>query len=214
MTETSPTKLRTRAYLRASTADQDARRAEAALIKFADEHNLDIVSTYVENVSGASLERPELFRLLRDAKPGDIMLIEQVDRLSRLDDEDWGKLLAAIKERQVRIVSIDLPTSHMLMSGDEFTARIFGAINGMLLDMLAAISRKDYADRKRRQREGQERAKAAGRMGRPEEAKRHAGIEEALRRNEPWAKIASERNVSKATISKVAKRLRLADAAT
>jgi DNA invertase Pin-like site-specific DNA recombinase len=30
----------------------------------------------VENESGASLARPELFRLLADSKPGDILLIE------------------------------------------------------------------------------------------------------------------------------------------
>jgi len=30
---------------------------------------------------------------------------------------------------------------------DEFTGRMFEAINGMLLDMLAAVARKDYDDR-------------------------------------------------------------------
>ena len=39
-------------------------------------------------------------------------------------------------------------------NGDEFTGRMFDAINGMLLDMLAAIARKDYTDR-RRARTGQ-----------------------------------------------------------
>ena len=43
-----------------------------------------IVGTYVENESGAKLARPELFRLLADSQPGDVLLVEQVDRLSRL----------------------------------------------------------------------------------------------------------------------------------
>jgi len=47
-------------------------------------------------------------------------------------------------------------------NGDEFTARMFDAINGMMLDMLAAVARKDYGDRRRRQKQGQERAKAEG----------------------------------------------------
>ena len=51
---------------------------------------------YVENESGAKLDRPELFRLLRDSRPGDILLIEQVDRLSRLTTDDWQKLRALI----------------------------------------------------------------------------------------------------------------------
>jgi DNA invertase Pin-like site-specific DNA recombinase len=37
------------------------------------------------------------------------------------------------------------------------------AINGMLLDMLAAVARKDYDDRRRRQAQGQAKAKAEGR---------------------------------------------------
>lgn len=36
------------------------------------------------------------------------------------------------------------------------------AVNGMMLDMLAAIARKDYEDRRRRQSEGISKAKAEG----------------------------------------------------
>jgi hypothetical protein len=52
-------------------------------------------------------------------------------------------------------------------NGDEFTARMFDAINGMLLDMLAAAARKDYEDRRRRQAQGTARAKwmTAGDLG-------------------------------------------------
>jgi DNA invertase Pin-like site-specific DNA recombinase len=37
---------------------------------------------------------------------------------------------------------------------------MFSAINAMLLDMLAAVARKDYEDRRRRQAQGIEKAKA------------------------------------------------------
>ncbi len=36
------------------------------------------------------------------------------------------------------------------------------AINNMMMDMLAAISRKDYEDRRRRQKQGIEKAKKEG----------------------------------------------------
>jgi DNA invertase Pin-like site-specific DNA recombinase len=36
------------------------------------------------------------------------------------------------------------------------------AVNGMMLDMLAAIARKDYEDRRRRQKEGVEKARLEG----------------------------------------------------
>ncbi|WP_272971494.1 hypothetical protein [Comamonas terrigena] len=47
------------------------------------------------------------------------------------------------------------------MTSDETTARILTAANGMLLDMLTAIARKDYTDR-RRQAEGIAKAKTEG----------------------------------------------------
>jgi DNA invertase Pin-like site-specific DNA recombinase len=81
-----------RANLRASSDEQDATRAQKQLEAIAAEHGLYIAATYMENESGAKLARPELFRLLSDAKPGDVLLIEQVDRLSRLAAKDWEKL--------------------------------------------------------------------------------------------------------------------------
>ena len=80
-----------RSYLRASTNEQDASRARAAVEAFAAEHGLHIVGTYTENESGAKLARPELFRLIADSRPGDVLLIEQVDRLSRLNDTDLAE---------------------------------------------------------------------------------------------------------------------------
>src|SRR4051794_111800 len=98
-----------RAYLRASTADQDANRAKAELTSFAADRGLKIAASYVENESGTKLARPELFRLLTDAQPGDILLVEQVDRLSRLTAVDWERLKTEIAARKVRVVSLDLP---------------------------------------------------------------------------------------------------------
>ena len=148
-----------RAYLRASTSEQDATRARDQLRAFVAERGLKIAAWYTENESGAKLARPELFRLLADAQPGDVLLVEQVDRLSRLTTGDWEKLKAELTARRVRVVALDLPTSWMMATanGDEFTSRIFEAINGMLLDMLAAVARKDYDDRRRRQARGQQR---------------------------------------------------------
>jgi DNA invertase Pin-like site-specific DNA recombinase len=94
----------------------------------------------MENESGAKLDRPELFRLLADCDPGDVLLVEQVDRLSRLTAPDWMKLRSEIDAKQVRIVALDLPTSWSLAAtSDEFTARMFSAVNNMMLDVLALL---------------------------------------------------------------------------
>jgi len=198
-----------RAYLRASTNEQDATRARQQLEAFAAEHGLRIASYYVENESGAKLARPELFRLLSDARPGDILLIEQVDRLSRLTATDWDKLKAELAARRIRVVALDLPTSWMMANttADEFTARMFDAINGMMLDMLAAVARKDYEDRRRRQEQGQAKAKAEGLYkGRKEDVARNAGIAAMLKAGSSWSQIQAATRCSRATIAKIAKR--------
>lgn len=173
-----------RAYLRASTSEQDASRARSALEQFADTHGQRIACEYLENESGAKADRPELLRLLKDAKKGDVLLVESIDRLSRLPTEDWAKLKAAIDSKGLRIVALDLPTSHQGITatkGDEFTDRMLAAINSMLVDMMAAIARKDYEQRRERQAQGIEKAKAQGRYkGRPVDEDLHKRVRELL----------------------------------
>jgi DNA invertase Pin-like site-specific DNA recombinase len=200
--------MNARAYLRASSQEQDAQRAREQVEAFAGERGLPVVGTYVESESGAKLARPELFRLLADSKPGDVLLVEQVDRLSRLTDSDWRKLRAELDAKQVRVVALDLPTSWQLATpGDEFTARMFAALNATMLDMLAAVARKDYDDRRRRQAQGVAKAKAAGAYrGRPEDTERNAGIAAMMRSGLSWTAIQAATGCSRATIAKVAKR--------
>jgi DNA invertase Pin-like site-specific DNA recombinase len=200
-----------RAYLRASTADQNADRAREDLERFAADHGVKIAARYVEHDSGAKLERPELFRLLADAQEGDVLLVEQIDRLSRLNAADWQRLKTMIAEKRVRVVALDLPTSHQLIqsNADEFTGRMMDAINGMLLDMLAAVARKDYEDRRRRQAQGIRTAKAKGAYrGRPEDEKRNAAITEMLKSGQSWNSIIAATGCSRSTLSRLAKRLR------
>jgi len=197
-----------RAYLRASTKEQDANRAKSDLLAFANERGLKIAATYLENESGASLARPELFRLLADCEPGDILLIEQVDRLSRLNAADWERLKREIAIRKVKIVALDLQTSHQMMTTevDSFTARMLEAVNGMLLDMLAAIARKDYDDRRRRQMQGIAKAKDEGKYrGRPEDKVRNKAIQNMLTSGQSWSTIISATGCSRSTLARLAK---------
>jgi DNA invertase Pin-like site-specific DNA recombinase len=150
-----------------------------------------------------------LFRLLDDAHAGDVLLVEQIDRLSCLGTADWERLKAELAARKVRVVALDLPTSWtMATTGkvDDFTARMFEAINGMLMDMLAAIARKDYEDRRRRQMQGQERAKAEGKyVGRPENKKRNAKIAAMLRSGASYSAVQEATGCSRATVAEIAK---------
>ena len=204
------TNFRVYGYLRASTKEQDATRAKNALLHFAATSNLKVAAFFIENESGAKLDRPELFRLLDIAQAGDIILVEQIDRISRLNDSDWNKLKAIIKIKKLKIVSIDLPTSHkFLESDDEFTNRMLTAINDLMLDMLAAVARKDYQDRRRRQKEGIVKAKNNGLYkGRRENAELHKNVKLLLSEDKSYNTIMSLLNCSRGTIAKVAQNMK------
>jgi len=194
-----------RAYLRASTKEQDANRAKSDLVEFAKERGLHIAAFYIENESGASLKRPELFRLLADCHEGDVCLIEQVDRLSRLNADDWEQLKTELQARRVRVVALDLPTSWMMVNtADEMTSRMMEALNAMMLDMLAAIARKDYTDRRRRQAQGIEKLKAeGGYLGRKPDIQRNAAIMQMLRNKTSWNSIIAATGCSRSTLSRL-----------
>lgn len=65
--------------------------------------------------------------------------------------------------------------------GDEFTGRMLAAINSMLVEMMAAIARKDYEQRRERQAQGVHKAKAAGKyQGRPVDEELHKRVKELL----------------------------------
>ena len=195
-----------RAYLRASSSDQDPERARGDLQQFAVDRGLTIAAWYVENESGAKLERPELFRLIADASPGDTLLIEQVDRLSRLNATDWEALKTKLAQKRIRVVALDLPTSWMaaMPSVDDITQGILDAVNRMLLDMLAVVARKDYTDRRRRQDQGIAKAKAAGLYkGRQADLVKHTQILDMLDHGMSWSQVQEITKVSRSTILRV-----------
>jgi DNA invertase Pin-like site-specific DNA recombinase len=202
--------MRIYAYLRASTNEQDAKRAKSAVTKFAKDAGQKVSSWFIENESGAKLKRPELFRLLEVAQRDDVLLVEQVDRVSRLNAEDWETLKGLIVGKGIRIVALDLPTSHQFLQtiGDEFTHRMLSAINAMLLDMLAAVARKDYDDRRRRQAEGVAKAKRQGKYrGRPIDQTLRENIATHLRDGKSYGDIQRLLNCGRSTISAVKKGL-------
>lgn len=148
-------------YLRASTKDQDALRAKSLLEAFAAEKGLSVVASYSENISGTKLNRPELMRLLDTAERGEVLLVESVDRLSRLSQTDWETLKATIKGKGLRLVIADLPTSHMMVEDKGITGQIMEVINNMLLDLMATMARLDQEKRVERIKQGLENKRAA-----------------------------------------------------
>jgi DNA invertase Pin-like site-specific DNA recombinase len=134
------------------------------------------------------------------------LLIEQVDRLSRLNESDWGLLKQHLNHKQIKVIALDLPASWMMAKTDEFTDSMFSALNSMMLDMLAAIARKDYVSRRERSTQGVQKAKAAGKYkGRVEDTERNLLIQKHLKAGlSSWSEIQELVGCSRGTIAKQA----------
>ena len=147
-----------RIYVRASTKDQDAERALDSLKEFASTIQ-DSVMEYVENESGTKLNRPVLNKLLDKAENGDTQLGESVDRLSRLKQDEFEVLKGRIKDKGLKLVVADLPTTHVLLNtNDTITSSILNLVNNLLIDLLATMARLDNEKRIERIKQGLERS--------------------------------------------------------
>lgn len=172
--------MNTRIYLRASTKDQDAQRALVELNALNNSLELGKPIIYVEHYSGTKLERPELNKLLEEANQGDVLLVESVDRLSRLTQHDFNELKRRIQEKGLRLIVADLPTTHHLIQvNDNITSSILGLINNMLIDLLATMARLDNEKRIERIKQGLERSGYKPTGKKPNQTK-HKRIKELL----------------------------------
>ncbi|MFA3398852.1 recombinase family protein [Acinetobacter baumannii] len=200
--------MNTRIYLRASTKDQDAERALAELNALNNSLELGKPIIYVEHYSGTKLERPELNKLLQEANQGDALLVESVDRLSRLTQHDFNELKRRIQEKGLRLIVADLPTTHHLIQvNDNITSSILGLINNMLIDLLATMARLDNEKRIERIKQGLERSGYKPTGKKPNQTK-HKRIKELLASNTmSKEEIAKAVGCGVATVYRVAKRV-------
>lgn len=190
----------TRIYVRASTKEQDAKRALNTLINFATGEQV----TYIENESGTKLNRPVLNRLLDESKQGDILLVESVDRLSRLTQDDFDTLKQKIKAKGLKLIIHDLPTTHV-NTADNMTGEILNVINSMLIDLLATMARLDNEKRKERIKQGLERSGYKP-TGKKADTKKHDRIKQLLAKGDMTKEeIAKAVGVGVATVYRVAK---------
>ncbi|KPX35940.1 recombinase family protein [Pseudomonas ficuserectae] len=196
-----------RAYLRASTKQQDANRARQQLTSFAADHGVRITTFYVENESGTRTDRPELDRLIAESHKGEILLCEAVDRLSRHDQEEWLRLRGKIDNAGLRIVSTDMPLTWAALAdhshADPMIQWMQSSMSTMMLDVMAAFARRDYERRRHVQGQGIEKAKAAGKYkGRAVDPVLHERIR-SLVGNLSIRKVASILNCSPSTVFNV-----------
>lgn len=166
-----------RVYLRVSTDEQDLARQES-VIDQARDAGYYIAAIYREKASGARADRPELLRLVADLQPGEVVIAEKIDRISRLPLAEAEKLVEAIRAKGARLAVPGVTDLSQLAEASDGVARIvLQSVQDMLLRLALQMARDDYEDRRERQRQGIELAKGEGRYkGRKADRALHARI--------------------------------------
>ncbi|EDP8962509.1 resolvase, partial [Salmonella enterica subsp. enterica] len=82
-----------RIYLRASTDEQNLERQES-LVAATRAAGYYVAGIYREKASGARADRPELLRMIADLQPGEVVVAEKIDRISRLPLAEAERLVA------------------------------------------------------------------------------------------------------------------------
>lgn len=172
-----------RVYLRVSTDAQDLERQEG-ITAAAKAAGYYVAGVYREKASGARADRPELLRMVADLQPGEVVIAEKIDRISRLPLPEAERLVASIRAKGARLAVPGVVDLSDLAAEAQGVAKIvLEAVQDMLLKLALQMARDDYEDRRERQRQGIELAKQAGRYkGRRADPRRRAQVI-ALRRS-------------------------------
>lgn len=159
--ETTPLRI-ARVYLRVSTDEQDLQRQET-IVADAKASGYYVAGVYREKASGARADRPELLRLIADLQPGEVVIAEKIDRVSRLPLPEAEQLVATIRTKGAKLAIpgvVDL--AELAADAQGMTKIVLESVQDMLLKIALQMAREDYEDRRERQRQGIELAKAAG----------------------------------------------------
>ena len=151
-----------RIYLRVSTEEQDLTR-QTEIVHSTRLAGYYIAGIYREKASGARADRPELLRMIADLQPGEIVVAEKIDRISRLPLAEAEKLVGSIRAKGAKLAVpglVDL--SDFAAEADGVAKIVLEAIQELLLKLALQMTRDDYETRRERQRQGVQLAKVAG----------------------------------------------------
>lgn len=176
-------------YARVSTCGQ------ALDIQLAQLHTAGCSKVYCEKQSGAKDDRAALSRLLRALRPGDVVIVSALDRLTRGGPFKMLSVLQEITSRGASYKSLAEPWAD--------TTHELGEVLAALVGYIARKTREDII---RRTTAGRERARANGvKFGRPPKlslAQRSEALSRRVAGEKPHA-LAGEFGVSVSTIYRV-----------
>jgi len=151
-----------RIYLRVSTDQQDLTR-QADIEQNTRAAGYYIAGVYREKASGARADRPELLRMIADLQPGEVVVAEKIDRISRLPLSEAEQLVESIRTKGAKLAVpglVDL--SDVAAAADGVARIVLESVQELLLRLALQMARDDYETRRERQRQGVQIARTAG----------------------------------------------------
>ena len=136
------------AYLRVSTKEQNLERQLIAVKEYRAE--LLNENIYSDKQSGKTFKRPAYEELKKKLKPGDELIIKELDRLGR-NKKMVKEELAWLKENGVIVRILNLPTTLIDFQGQTL---LFEMINNILVEVWSTLAQDEIEKREKRQREG------------------------------------------------------------
>jgi DNA invertase Pin-like site-specific DNA recombinase len=104
--------------------------------------------------------------MIADLQPGEVVIAEKIDRISRLPLAEAERLVASIREKGACLVVPGIVDLSDLVAASTGVARIvLEGVQEMLLRLALQMARDDYEDRRERQRQGVALAKQKGKYG-------------------------------------------------
>jgi DNA invertase Pin-like site-specific DNA recombinase len=193
-----------RIYLRVSTDQQDLAR-QASIEAAAVAAGFYIAAVYKEKASGARADRPELQRMIADLQPGDVVIAEKIDRISRLPFPDAEKLIASIRAMGAKLAVPDVvDLSEVVASSDGIAKIVLESVQEMLLKLALQMARDEYETRRERQLQGIHLAKLNGKYaGRKTDKAVHERIIALRQANRSIAETAKLAGCSESQVKRV-----------
>ena len=101
--------------------------------------------------------------MIADLQPGEVVIAEKIDRISRLPLEGARKLVESIRAKGAKLAIPGIVDFSQLADESNGVPKIvLKATQEMLLDIALQMAREDWETRRERQGQGIERAKAQG----------------------------------------------------
>jgi DNA invertase Pin-like site-specific DNA recombinase len=193
-----------RIYLRVSTEEQDLSR-QATIVDNTRAAGCYVAGIYREKASGARADRPELLRMIADLQPGEIVVAEKIDRISRLSLAEAELLVASIRDKGARLAVPGVVDLSDLVAEAQGVAKIvLESVQELLLKLALPMAREDYEDRRERQRQGVDLARRAGKyVGRQANTTTHERIMALRSSGHSIAKTAQMAGCSESQVKRV-----------